>query len=46
MKIISLFNLKPNVELAAYLDWARNRDIPNVRSLGAARSFSVSQIER
>lgn len=46
MKIICLFNLKPNVELAAYLDWARNRDIPNVRSLGAVRSFSVSQIER
>lgn len=46
MKIICLFNLRPNVDPQDYLRWARERDIPNVRSLDAVHSFSVSRITR
>ncbi len=41
MRIIVLFNLKPDVTPADYEDWARTRDIPGVRSLPSVDDFTV-----
>ena len=41
MRIIVLFNLKPDVTPADYEDWARTRDIPGVRSLPSIDDFTV-----
>lgn len=41
MRIIVLFNLKPDVTPADYEEWARTRDIPGVRSLPSIDDFTV-----
>ena len=41
MRIIVLFNLKPDVTPADYEDWSRTRDIPGVRSLPSVDDFTV-----
>ena len=41
MRIIVLFNLKPDVTPADYENWARTRDIPGVRSLPSVDDFTV-----
>jgi hypothetical protein len=41
MRVVVLFNLKPDTEIAAYEDWARTRDIPGVRSLPSIDDFQV-----
>lgn len=41
MRIIVLFNLLPNVDPAAYENWARSTDIPGVRALGSIKDFQV-----
>lgn len=41
MRVIVLFNLKPDVAPADYEDWARTRDIPGVRSLPSVDDFTV-----
>lgn len=41
MRIIVLFNLKPEVDPAAYEAWARETDIPGVRSLRSVADFQV-----
>jgi len=41
MRIICLFNLKPEVSVAEYEDWAKTRDIPTVNGLGSVTSFTV-----
>ena len=39
--ILVLFNLKPDVDIAAYEKWARERDLPTVRGLGSVAGFNV-----
>jgi hypothetical protein len=41
MRIIVLFNLKPGVDPEAYEAWARNTDIPGVRTLPSVTHFRV-----
>ena len=41
MRIICLFNLKPDVDVAEYEAWARTRDIPTVNGLASVQSFTV-----
>jgi hypothetical protein len=41
MRIICLFNLKPDVSPAAYETWARSTDIPGVNALRSVTRFSV-----
>lgn len=41
MKIIVLFDLKPGVDPAEYEEWARTRDLPNVRALDSVAGFTV-----
>lgn len=41
MRIIVLFNLKPGTDAAAYEEWARNRDLPNVRALTSIDDFEI-----
>ena len=41
MRIIVLFNLKPDVAAADYEDWARSRDVPAVRSLPSVDDFTI-----
>lgn len=41
MRIIVLFNLKPDADPAAYENWARTTDIPGVRALGSVTDFQV-----
>lgn len=41
MRIIVLFNLKPGVDPATYEKWARNTDLPGVRSLRSVSDFQV-----
>jgi hypothetical protein len=36
-----LFNLKPGTDVAAYEQWARTRDLPNVRSLTSIDDFQI-----
>lgn len=40
-KIIVLFNLKPGVAVEEYEKWAREKDIPTVRSLISVSHFQV-----
>lgn len=44
MRIIVLFNLKPDVSVADYEQWARTRDIPGVRSLQSIQDFNVYRV--
>ena len=41
MRIICLFNLKPDTSAAAYEAWARGTDIPGVNALGSVQGFTV-----
>ena len=41
MRIIVLFNLKPDADPAAYENWARTTDIPGVNALASVRDFQV-----
>ena len=43
MKIIVLFNLKPDVKVEDYEAWARSRDIPVVNSLTSIDDFRIFQ---
>jgi hypothetical protein len=44
MRIFVLFNLKPDVDKAAYLNWARTTDLPIVRGLASIEAFEVFEI--
>ena len=39
--VLVLFNLKPNVDVAAYEKWAKEKDMPTVRGLKSVSSFDV-----
>ena len=39
--IVVLFNHKPGASVSEYEQWARDRDIPKVRSLGSVSDFRV-----
>lgn len=41
MRVIALFNLKPDVTPEAYEDWARSRDLPGVRSMPSVDDYAV-----
>ncbi|QYE35992.1 REDY-like protein HapK [Polymorphobacter sp. PAMC 29334] len=41
MRVVVLFNLKPDTDVAAYEDWARTRDIPGVRALPSIDDFQI-----
>ena len=41
MRIIVLFNLKEGVDPAAYEAWARETDVPGVRSLKSVDDYQV-----
>ncbi|MEQ1950130.1 hypothetical protein [Mesorhizobium sp. CN2-181] len=41
MRIIVLFNLRPETDVAKYEAWARETDIPIVNRLGSIKSFTV-----
>lgn len=41
MRIIVLFNLRPDADVSAYENWARTTDIPGVRALGSVADFQV-----
>jgi len=41
MRIIVLFNLKPDTDVATYEEWARTRDLPAVRALVSVSDFQV-----
>lgn len=41
MRIIVLFNLKPDADPAAYENWARTTDIPGVNALPSVADFQV-----
>lgn len=41
MRIIVLFNLRPDVRREDYEDWARGIDMPAVRSLASVSGFEV-----
>ncbi len=41
MRIIVLFNLKPDADPAAYENWARSTDIPGVNALASVSDFQV-----
>ncbi|RJF93817.1 REDY-like protein HapK [Sphingomonas cavernae] len=41
MRIIVLFNLKPDADPAAYENWARTTDIPGVNALSSVKDFQV-----
>lgn len=41
MRIIVLFNLKPDADPDAYENWARTTDIPGVNALPSVRDFQV-----
>ncbi len=40
-KILVLFNLKPDVSVADYENWAKTVDIPTVNGLGSIEKFEV-----
>jgi hypothetical protein len=44
VRIFVLFNLRPGVEKAVYLDWAKSTDLPIVRGLASISSFDVFEI--
>lgn len=41
MKIIVLFNLRPDADRAEYEAWARARDLPGVRALPSIDDFNI-----
>jgi hypothetical protein len=41
MRIVCLFNLKPDADRAAYEAWARGTDLPSVNALGSVDRFTV-----
>lgn len=41
MRIVVLFNLKPDADPVAYEAWARGTDIPGVNALGSVERFTV-----
>jgi hypothetical protein len=41
MRIICLFNLKSDADVAAYEKWAREADIPTVNALPSVNGFTV-----
>lgn len=41
MRIIVLFNLKPDIDPATYENWARTTDIPGVNGLPSVSDFQV-----
>lgn len=41
MRVVVLFNLKADTDVAAYEDWARTRDIPGVRALPSIDDFQI-----
>lgn len=41
MRIIVLFNLKPDADPDAYENWARTTDIPGVRAMESVKDFRV-----
>jgi hypothetical protein len=41
MRIICLFNLKPEASAQEYEDWARGTDIPGVNALGSVKNFTI-----
>ena len=41
MRVVALFNLKSGVDVAAYEDWARSRDLPGMRALPSIDDFRV-----
>ncbi len=41
MKIIVLFNLKPDADQAAYEAWAKSVDLPGVNALSSVDDFAV-----
>ena len=41
MKIIALFNLKPDADVTAYTQWAKSVDIPGVNALSSVDDFAV-----
>jgi hypothetical protein len=45
MRIIVLFNLRPEIDVAAYEEWAVKTDIPIVNNLGSIKSFTVHKAE-
>ena len=40
-KIVVLFNLKPDISVADYENWARTVDLPTVKGLGSIENFEV-----
>lgn len=40
-KIVVLFNLKTDTDVAAYENWARTTDLPTVNALGSVEKFEV-----
>lgn len=40
-RIIALFNLKPDVPVETYEDWARSTDLPTVNALDSIRQFTA-----
>ena len=41
MRIVCLFNLKPDADRAAYEAWARGTDLPGVNALPSVERFTV-----
>lgn len=41
MRIVCLFNLKPDADRAAYEAWARSTDLPGVNALASVERFTV-----
>lgn len=43
--VLVLFNLKPDVDVAAYEQWARAKDMPTVRGLPSVSGFEVMRTQ-
>lgn len=41
MRIIVLFNLRPDADVTAYEEWARTRDLPGIRALVSVSDFQL-----
>lgn len=41
MRVVVMFNLKADVEPAAYEEWARTRDLPGIRSLPSVDDVTI-----
>lgn len=41
VKLLALFNLKPETSVADYENWAKTIDIPTVNGLGSIQKFEV-----